>query len=79
MRALIRDLRTKLFYGPAWHWTAKRKEARGFGSTFQALAFAEDNRLRGVEVVLTFGRPERDVTVGLDLQGRWPRVLKFGF
>jgi len=79
MRALIRDLRTKLFYGPAWQWTAKRENACDFRSTFQALAFAEDNRLHGVEVVLTFSRPEKDVTVGPDLQGRWPRFLSFGF
>jgi hypothetical protein len=63
MRALIRDLRTRLFYGPAWQWTSRREEACGFGSTFQALAFAEDNRLHGVEVVLTFDEAWKDITV----------------
>ena len=72
MRALIRDLRTGRFYAPNWQWTPRREDACGFGSTFQALAFAEDNRLRGVEVVLTFDGPEKDVTVGLDLQGQRP-------
>jgi len=35
--------------------------------------------LHGVEVVLTFSKPEKDVTVGPDLQGRWPRFWSFGF
>jgi len=38
-----------------------------FKSTFEALAFAEDNRLDGVEVLLTFGEPVYDLTVSQDL------------
>ena len=72
MRALIRDLKTGRFYAPVWQWTHKREKACDFGSTFQALTFAEDNRLRGIEVVLAFDELEKDVTVSLDVQGRWP-------
>ena len=68
MRALIRDLRTGCFYGPDGQWTAAREKGCEFESTFQALAFAEDSGLGGVEVVLMFDEPEKDVTVSLDLQ-----------
>ena len=67
MRALIRDLRTGCFYGPDGQWTAEREKGREFESTFRALAFAEDNRLDGVQVVLTFGKPEKDLTICQDL------------
>jgi len=79
MRALIRDLETGCFYTPDGQWTAKRGKACDFGSTFQALMFAEDNELRGVEVILTFEEPEKDVAVSLDLQSRRPQVLNFRF
>jgi hypothetical protein len=72
MRALIRDLKTGRFYAPVWQWTHKREKAWDIGSTFQALNFAEDNRLRGIEVVLAFDEPEKEVTVSVDVQGRWP-------
>ena len=79
MRALLRDSKSGCFYSPGWRWTAKRKEACNFGSTFQALTFAEDNDLRGVEVVLTFDEPKKDILVSLDLQSRRPQVLNFKF
>ena len=47
MRALIRDLRTGCFYGPDGQLTAVREKGREFESTFQALAFAEDNGWTG--------------------------------
>jgi hypothetical protein len=68
MKALIRDLKTGCFYKGEGVWTGQRGEGREFESTFQAMAFAEDNGLDGVEVVLTFDEPEKDVTVGMDLQ-----------
>ena len=68
MRALIRDLQTGGFYTPDGQWAAERGKGCGFESIFQALAFAEDNELDGVEVVLTFDEPEKDNTVSLDLQ-----------
>jgi hypothetical protein len=64
MRVLLRNVKTGLFYKVPWKWTAKRDVACNFGGTFQALRFAENNRLRGVELVLTFGEPEYDLAIG---------------
>jgi len=64
MRALIRHLKSGLFYAGDGRWAAKREKARDFVTTFQALTFAGNNRLRGVEVVMTFGEPEYDLTLG---------------
>ena len=66
MRRLIRDLKTGMFYGSDGQWTAEREDARDFGGTFYAMSFAEENRLRGVEVVLAFERPEYDIVIGLE-------------
>ena len=63
MRVLLRNAKTGLFYKVPWKWTAKRDVACNFGGTFQALRFAENNRLRGMEVVLTFGEPEYDLAI----------------
>ena len=65
MRALVRDLKTKLFYARDQSWTAKRENAWDFVTTFRALTFAGDNHLKGVEVVMTFGEPRYDLTLSL--------------
>ena len=76
MRALIRDLRTGSFYGPDGQWTAAREKGCEFESTFQALTFAGDNHLHGVEVVMTFGAPEYDLTISREPEGRLRKVLR---
>jgi len=63
MRALIRHLKTGLFYAGDQSWTAKRENAWDFLTTFRALTFAGDNHLRGVEVVLTFGEAKYDLAL----------------
>ena len=70
MRALIRDMTTGRFYAPGWRWTTKRAKACDFESTFQALSFAEDKGLRGVEVVLTFADFGSDVAISLDCENQ---------
>ena len=72
MRTLIRDLNTGMFYGSDGQWTAEREDARDFGGTFYAMSFAEENRLRRVEVVLAFEKPEYDITIGLNRGQRSP-------
>jgi len=67
MRALIRDLRTGAFYAPDGQWAVERERGCDFESTFHALTFAEENHLRGVEVVLIFGEPQYDLTVSQGL------------
>jgi hypothetical protein len=49
MKALIRDLKTRCFYKGDRVWTGERGEGCEFESTFQAMAFAEDKGLDGVE------------------------------
>jgi CheY-like chemotaxis protein len=61
MRALIRHLKSGLFYVGDGRWAAKVEKAWNFVTAFRALAFARDNHLRGVEVVKAFGEPEYDV------------------
>ena len=74
MRAFIRDLKTGLFCARDLHWTAQRDEACDFGSTFHASAFAGDNHLQGVEVVLMSDKPADEVRIDLEREGR---LLKF--
>jgi CheY-like chemotaxis protein len=57
MCALIRNLKTGLFYAGHGRWAARREKACTFRSKFQALTFAGAQLLRGVEVVTTFREP----------------------
>ncbi len=68
MRALIRDLRTGRFCGLDLQWTPRREDALDFGTSIEASPFVADNRLLGVEVVLTSDRPEDDVTMSLEVE-----------
>ena len=69
MRALIRDLKTGRFYAPVWQWTHRREKACDFGSTFQALTFAGDSHLHGVEVVLMSDEPGHMTRIHPELEG----------
>ena len=68
MRALICDVRTGRFYGPDGRWTPMREEARDFKSADLASAFAVENRLRGVEVLLASDNAELDRMVTVEFQ-----------
>jgi hypothetical protein len=63
MRALIHNVNTGMFYGPDGHWTVHREDARDFGGTFQAMHFAGQQHLSGVQVVLPFDNPEYDAVI----------------
>ena len=69
MKAFIRDLKSGLFCARDLRWTAKREEACDFESTFEAATFAGEHLLRGVEVVLTFDKPEQEQRVSLEHEG----------
>jgi hypothetical protein len=66
MRALIRNVKTGMFYGSDGRWTAEREDARDFGGTYQAISFAGQNSLRGVHVVLAFDAPEYDAVIDFE-------------
>jgi len=66
MRALIRDVKSGMFYGQDGQWTADREDARDFVGTFQAMSFAGQQHLRGVHVVLAFDNPEYDAVIDFE-------------
>jgi hypothetical protein len=63
MRALIRDVKTGMFYGSDGQWTNDREDARDFGGTYQAMHLAGEKGLHGVQVVLAFESPEYDLVI----------------
>ena len=67
MRALICDLRTGRFYAPDGRWTRRRDEACDFRSARAASAFAEVNRFRGIELVLTSDSSGEDLRVAVEV------------
>jgi len=72
MRALIRRLKSGHFYAGEQRWTPRREKAFNFVTSFRALRFAGDNHLGGVEVVMTFGEPKYDLTLGSKLRLQRP-------
>jgi hypothetical protein len=62
-------LRTGRFYGPDGRWTPRREEACDFRSARAASAFAEENRLRGIELVLTADSSGEDLRVAVEFGG----------
>ena len=71
MRTLIREVKTGMFYGSDGQWTAAREDARDFGGTFQAMSFAGQQHLHGVQVVLAFDHPEYDAVINFQ-RGQHP-------
>ena len=57
------------FYAGDGRWAAKREDACTFRSSFEALTFAGDNHLHGVEVVLTSDEPECELRMNLQRVG----------
>jgi hypothetical protein len=76
MRTLIRDLKTGMFYGSDGHWTAERDDARDFGGTYQAMSFASQQQLRGIQLHLAFEIPEHDVIINLDREQPSPETYR---
>jgi len=72
MHALICDVRTGRFYAPDGRWTPRREEACDFRSPHVASAFAQENRLGGIELELTSDNPGEDLrlSVGKVIVGR---------
>jgi hypothetical protein len=75
MRALIRHLKSGLFYAGNGRWTARREKACDLRTTFRALTFAGARHLRGVEVVMTFDEPKYDLTLSPEPKECRPKGL----
>ncbi len=63
MRVALRNPETRLYFRTPEEWTADRQLARNFFRTVDAIRFAADQRLPGLEVVLLFDNPEHDLVV----------------
>ena len=63
MRILLRHPKTGRFYQAARKWTDDRKAARNFEHSAQALFFAQQKRLNGAEILLSFDDPGYDFVV----------------
>ena len=61
MQILLRNLKTAQYFQTPDKWTADQMEARDFETLNQAIAFARQNHLAGVEIVLAFDDPHRDI------------------
>jgi hypothetical protein len=78
MRTLIRDLKTQTYYAAEGQWTVEREAARDFGSTSQAMSFAGQQQLHGVQVVLAFDNPEYDAVINFQREQRPPETYQEG-
>ncbi len=65
MRVLIRDLQTGDYFQSPDQWTAQRERARDFGQSVKAAAFASQQHLHHIEIVLSFADPKLDVRLPL--------------
>ncbi len=61
MRVLLLDPKTGSYFQSEGAWTADPQQARNFGTSFRAGAFAQDHGLPDLEVFLDFGDQEYNV------------------
>ena len=65
MRVLLLDPKTGLYFQAESAWTMDPQQARDFGTSFRAGAFAQDHGLAHLEVFLDFGDQEYNVRLPL--------------
>jgi hypothetical protein len=63
MRVVLRDPKNGLFFRNADDWTEHPETARDFLHTATAIFFANEQKLFGMEILLTFGDPEHDFVI----------------
>ena len=61
MRVLLLDPKTGTYFQAEGAWTTDPQQARNFGTSFRAGAFAQDQGLSNLEVFLDFGDQEYNV------------------
>ena len=66
MKVLLCNNRTGLYYEACGRWGASREQAYDFGETHAAIQYAAENGLTGVELVLAYADPARDVRLPLE-------------
>ena len=60
MRIVLRQARTGLYLQPSGEWTTSRETARPFENGSAAYSWAREQRLIGLDIVLTFPDPQYD-------------------
>ena len=61
MKILLRSTQTGLFYAGLHHWTKNHPEAFDFERTDSALDTVRDDKLQGVELLVTFEDPAFEI------------------
>jgi hypothetical protein len=69
MRVLLMNPRTGLYFQSQDSWSAEPEKAKIFESSLQAVIFAQQQRLEGVEVYLDFGNEEYNVSLPVRARG----------
>jgi len=65
MRVVLRDIKTGLYLQEIQKWTAELQQARCFRHSAEAMDYAKDNGFVGVEILLDFEEPPRQVRLPL--------------
>ena len=65
MRVVLRDIKTGLYLQEIQKWTTELQQARSFRHSAEAMDFARDNGFHGLEVLLDFDEPPRQVSFPL--------------
>jgi hypothetical protein len=69
MKVLLRKTKTSLYYVGANQWTSDPKQARVFEQVEQAIQLQREERLIGVEVVLSYNDLLGDLVLPLQKPG----------
>jgi hypothetical protein len=65
MKVLLRKISNSHYYVGTNRWTNDPKQARDFDQVDRAIQFHQDEKLTGVEVVLTYDDPFCDLVLPL--------------
>jgi len=71
MKVLVQDVSRKLYLGREKDlWVKAENEARDFSSSINAIDFCIQNRISGVEIVLSFADPRFNIRLDAFAQSR---------
>ena len=67
MRVLLYDRHANSYFQNTESWTGDPHQALDFQGTVQAVDIAWKNRLKGVEIILSFEEPGLDLRIPLEI------------
>jgi hypothetical protein len=65
MRILVQNLATLLYFKDVGAWTPNPEEALDFENSTVAIRFCQENKLRGVQVVVKFEDSYKDIHLSI--------------